>query len=564
MIRGIVFDKDGTLIDLLATWIPTYRAATDALAALVGDPDGSDRLMRAGGWLDDGTLRPGSPLSCSSNEDIIALWCSDPAVAPHPAAADLARTTFLREAVANTAPLLPLAPLLDDLRARGLRLGIATMDSTAAARTSLANLGVLDRFDLVIGYDAGFAVKPDAGMVLAFCEATGLAPHEVAMVGDAVKDLQTGRNAGVGWNVAVLTGVADHDVLADLADAVLPSVASLPVLLDAMAHGPAVPTRAVRGALTPGAAAVHGLTALRFSDGGQPAEDVPGHVRAASAVRRRGDELLVVQDDSHVVAVVRAHGGVDGLLLPRGEGGRRIFDDTLGNKHAKHDLEAAFVAPDGRLIALGSGSTRRRERVVIVDVDGRVTSRPAGDLYAALRAVPSLTGAGLNLEGAVLDGDTLTLVQRGNDAPSPGRPPVDALGSFSAAAFFAWLDDGGPPPLPRAVVQLTLPSVADVRATLTDATALPDGALLLLAAAEASPDAVRDGEVVGVLVAVWDGTSLRAAPVVGADGAPLTAKLEGVERLADGRFVVVADLDDPGQPALIGELTLPPHLLEDP
>jgi hypothetical protein len=49
------------------------------------------------------------------------------------------------------------------------------------------------------------------------------------------------------------------------------------------------------------------------------------------------------------------------LLLPQGEGGRRQFDDRLGNKAAKLDLEAGVVLPDGRFVALGSGSTARRE-----------------------------------------------------------------------------------------------------------------------------------------------------------------------------------------------------------
>ena len=49
-IEAVLFDKDGTLVDLLATWLPTYRAATDRLAEAAGDPSLSDRLMIAGGW----------------------------------------------------------------------------------------------------------------------------------------------------------------------------------------------------------------------------------------------------------------------------------------------------------------------------------------------------------------------------------------------------------------------------------------------------------------------------------------------------------------------------------
>lgn len=233
MIDAILFDKDGTLVDLLATWLPTYRAATDALAATAGDPGLSDRLMIAGGWIPEtGGLRAGSPLSCATNDQIIDVWMNDPAVAAQPRVHERVRAIFLDEVIRNTTPVTPLRPLLRELRARPLKLGIATMDSTAAARRSMEQLGVLDLFELVIGFDAGFGAKPDPGMVLAFCETVGVPPARIALVGDAKKDLETAHNAGVGLKIAVLTGVADHDTLAPHADAVLPSIAALPSLLD--------------------------------------------------------------------------------------------------------------------------------------------------------------------------------------------------------------------------------------------------------------------------------------------------------------------------------------------
>lgn len=233
MIDAILFDKDGTLVDLLATWLPTYRAATDLLAAEAGDPGLSDRLMIAGGWIPgEDRLVPGSPLSCATNDQIIDLWATDPTVAALPDVHARVRAVFFAEAVRHAAPLLPLGPFLRGLRARGLRLGIATMDSTAAAAASMEALGVADLFDAIIGFDAGYGAKPEPGMVHAFCAAAGVPPGRTAMVGDALKDLYTGRNAGVAATIAVLTGAASHDELAPHADAVLPSIADLPAWLD--------------------------------------------------------------------------------------------------------------------------------------------------------------------------------------------------------------------------------------------------------------------------------------------------------------------------------------------
>ncbi|MCH7793725.1 MAG: hypothetical protein IH900_01095, partial [Proteobacteria bacterium] len=47
-IRGILFDKDGTLLDYAATWMTANRVA--ALAAAGGDRALSERLLIAGGY----------------------------------------------------------------------------------------------------------------------------------------------------------------------------------------------------------------------------------------------------------------------------------------------------------------------------------------------------------------------------------------------------------------------------------------------------------------------------------------------------------------------------------
>jgi phosphoglycolate phosphatase len=120
---------------------------------------------------------------------------------------------------------------LSALRARGLRLGVATNDSEAPARQHLAAHGITDCFDFISGYDSGHGPKPGPGMCLAFAQGLGLQPARVAMVGDSRHDLQAGRAAGM-RTVAVLTGIAKAADLADLADVILPDIGALPGWLD--------------------------------------------------------------------------------------------------------------------------------------------------------------------------------------------------------------------------------------------------------------------------------------------------------------------------------------------
>lgn len=284
-----------------------------------------------------------------------------------------------------------------------------------------------------------------------------------------------------------------------------------------------------------------------------------------------GRRLVVVQDDASFLALVEPPGGaVTGVPLPAGPGGARQFDARRGTKAHKLDLEACLVLDDGGdevLLALGSGSTDRRERVVVgrgvggPAPDVRLVSAPA--LYALLRAEVAFSGSELNVEGAARDGDDVVLFQRGNGAARSGRTPVDATCRLDAKALLAHLaDPRTPPPPPRDVVAWALGEIDGVRLTFTDAAPGPGG-LRFLAAAEDSPDTYDDGHVTGVVVGVLDlldgdGARGRWTPVLDPGGAPLLDKAEGLALDPDdpGRAWVVIDADDPDRPADLCEVRL--------
>ena len=127
---------------------------------------------------------------------------------------------------------MPLQPWIAELRALGLKIGVATNDAEAPARAHLSSAGVEDLFDFIAGYDSGYGGKPAPGMCLGFAEAMGVAPDAVVMVGDSTHDLLAGRAAQM-RTVAVLTGMAGEADLAPYADVVLPSIGALPAWIAA-------------------------------------------------------------------------------------------------------------------------------------------------------------------------------------------------------------------------------------------------------------------------------------------------------------------------------------------
>ncbi|MBM4201492.1 MAG: hypothetical protein FJ189_09425, partial [Gammaproteobacteria bacterium] len=146
-------------------------------------------------------------------------------------------------------------------------------------------------------------------------------------------------------------------------------------------------------------------TPLRYAEGSDASLDRPAHVRAGSGLVRFGGQIAIIQDDALFVGLLEpASGDIAHVTLPAGEGGLRLFDEHRGNKQFKLDLEACTVVPwaDGEaLLAFGSGSTARRESLVLLQASGHVRMIGAQGLYAALRAETVFSGSELNVEGAL-------------------------------------------------------------------------------------------------------------------------------------------------------------------
>lgn len=225
-IRGLLFDKDGTLLDFYATWTPANERA--ALTAAGGDTLMAARLLAHGGWeAEAGRLRSGSPLAAGTSDDIARSFSELLPGVDRGWLADAVAQVFVD--AANDARIVPgTAEMLQRIAGRGLVLGIATNDSEAGIHRSLQHhQEVLGHFAFFAGADSGHGTKPGPGMLNAFCRSHGLSADEVAVIGDSTHDLEMGHAGGAGLNIGVLTGTSTQAELSALADRVLPSIAIL-------------------------------------------------------------------------------------------------------------------------------------------------------------------------------------------------------------------------------------------------------------------------------------------------------------------------------------------------
>ena len=258
---------------------------------------------------------------------------------------------------------------------------------------------------------------------------------------------------------------------------------------------------------------ITGATPLLFDDGSP--------VRAASGIAPYAGGWLVVQDDATHGCHWRDGVGT-AVRLFRPVQGHDLFDEAAGPKELKPDLEAVLTLPDGRTLALGSGSTPARMRSVLLSETSLLVAGLA-PVYARVAEVLEVEPDQLNLEGACVLDERLRWFQRG--LPSAGVPtasvdlPLEGLLN---------LVSGAPAAVGvSAVRRYDLGEVAGVGLAVTDALALPDGRVLVSAVAEDSPSTYDDGAVVGSALALLDGEQVvEVVELPRVDGA--VVKVEGL------------------------------------
>ncbi|NPV44108.1 MAG: HAD family hydrolase [Firmicutes bacterium] len=236
-IDGIIFDKDGTLLDTQFFWPKLLEARMKGLALKGIEESALKSLRRTLGQLPDGGIDPDGPLALGSRAEEVIVTATvlyqngyhwDKARLMVEEIYNRVEKELHIDSISRAFP--GVKKLLEDLKGAGLKLAVATTDTTERAEKMLDSAGLLEQIDIVVGRDMVEQGKPKPDMIELISRKLNIPYEKLVMVGDTLSDMEMAEAAGC-IGIGVLTGSGRLDVFKGIAAEVVSDVTNLRGLL---------------------------------------------------------------------------------------------------------------------------------------------------------------------------------------------------------------------------------------------------------------------------------------------------------------------------------------------
>lgn len=226
MIKGILFDKDGTLLKFDELWNEATKNVVPGFLNEIGIDADKKNVLKAEAAI--GKSIAAMTYCDMTNAVLKAFGINADEDRLHEYSKQLEKLYFneVTKSTANIVPTANLPKLFNWLSDKNIIVGLATADTKQTAIKCLDSLGIMPFFSYLGSDDGRLRPKPQIDIIEDFKSKFGINFDEIMVVGDTNTDMQFAKNGGA-LAVGVLSGVDGEEELNKNADLILDDVSQL-------------------------------------------------------------------------------------------------------------------------------------------------------------------------------------------------------------------------------------------------------------------------------------------------------------------------------------------------
>ena len=226
MIKGILFDKDGTLLKFDELWNEATKMVMPKFLHKIGIDADEENVSRA-------VKAVGNSIAAMTYRDmmkavieVFEIETDDKMLSLYSKQLEELYFNEVTKSTANIVPTANLPKLFNWLSDKNIIVGLATADTKQTAIKCLDSLGIMPFFSYLGSDDGRLRPKPQIDIIEDFKSKFGINSDEIMVVGDTNTDMQFAKNGGA-LAVGVLSGVDGEEELNKNADLILDDVSQL-------------------------------------------------------------------------------------------------------------------------------------------------------------------------------------------------------------------------------------------------------------------------------------------------------------------------------------------------